>query len=152
MRFSLGLLFTAGLLGASHDDRPLMEIQAPGVFGSMSRAVYPARATAVEIFSQSGIRLAWRLPPADARCRREPYHAVIVVAYSWETPESLHPGALAITDFSATQGPSRVDAAPSGQRHSSSGNTLTQSGHGALPFTLISSPRPRFLTVDSFVS
>ena len=105
MRFSLGLLFTAALLARSHDGRPVVEIQSSGVSGPMGRIVDPARASAVGVLSEAGIRLIWRLPTAGARCRKDPNHAVVVVAYSWVTPETFHPGALAITDFSVVQGP-----------------------------------------------
>ena len=72
MRFALGWFLSTTLFAGSHDNQPLIEIQAPGVFGSMSRAVYPARATAVEVFSKSGIRLSWRLPlPAQSAGRNQ---------------------------------------------------------------------------------
>ena len=104
MRFSLFLILLAASIARSQEALPVIEVQVPADMPPMDRALGQARRVASGIYSEIGLHLRWHLPSAGAHCSNSPMHSTIVVTYSWQTPHSLLPHAMAVTDLSAIQG------------------------------------------------
>ena len=104
MRFLACLCFEAAAIAAVHGDLPVVEVQTQVVSAPMNLAFYPAQEIVAKIFSEIGLKIQWRMPPSIRDCSRDPLISRIAVAFSWNTPDGFHPGALAISDPYATRG------------------------------------------------
>jgi hypothetical protein len=100
--FSAAASLTAGQNGAK-----IVEVIVPVVNSqSMNRALNRAEGIAADIFSQIGLQVRWRLRESQPRGRRtEPIRPILVV-FSWNTPDNLHPGAMAFSQPYAVGGAS----------------------------------------------
>ena len=98
MRLVPCLLFLVQLLVARSCEAPSVEVLVPPVVPSMARVFYHAQGIAAAIYSQIGVEVDWR----NKLSRLE--HCSIPVIMSWNTPASLHPGAMAFSELYATGG------------------------------------------------
>jgi hypothetical protein len=102
------LFFAAVSLAAGQNSGKVVEVIVPVVNSpSMNRVLNRAEGIATDIFSQIGLQVRWRLRESQPRGRRkEPIRRTILVVFSWNTSDNLHPGAMAFSQPYALGGAS----------------------------------------------
>jgi hypothetical protein len=64
----------------------------------MDRALNRAEGIAADMFYQIGVQIRWRRRTSRPRERRtEPIRRTILLVFSWDTPDNLRPGAMALS-------------------------------------------------------
>lgn len=108
MRFFLCLLCASPLLAAHAAEVQFVDVIVPAVRQPMIVAVYHAEGIAAQIYSEIGVRLRWPRALHGREPLMKPMHCTIVVAFSWNTPSTVHPGALALSNPYAAGGAAHV--------------------------------------------
>ena len=90
--FAITPIFAAGT--------PAVDVFLPPILNQeMSIVSIRAQLIANEIFSEIGLKLVWHLAPAKGLgCSAEPMHRTILIAFSWATPQSFQPTAMAYSN------------------------------------------------------
>ena len=105
MYFVLRLLLAAVPVGARTELAPVVTVLIPPVGPPMDHVFYSGRAITERIFSETGVRIEWRLAgPHSPGCLKKPMHQTILLAFSWNTAEHFHAGALAFSNPYSTAG------------------------------------------------
>jgi hypothetical protein len=106
MRSLLCLLLIAMPAAARSNDSHVVEVFIPPILGTgMDVAFRRAQSVVADTYSEMGVTVQWRAPKLQVTgCAKQPQHRSIVVAFSWNTPDNFHPGALAFSNPYSIEG------------------------------------------------